>query len=87
MVCAVPRFRPATKTTRWTTPGAVMDPPAQSFVARPLTIGSLVVDPPLLQAPMAGFTNYVYRQIVREYGGAGLQATEMISAAAEPRRK
>jgi tRNA-dihydrouridine synthase B len=57
-----------------------MDPPAQAFVARPLTIGSLVVDPPLLQAPMAGFTNYVYRQIVREYGGAGLQATEMISA-------
>jgi tRNA-dihydrouridine synthase B len=29
---------------------------------------------------MAGFTNYAYRQIVREFGGAGLQATEMISA-------
>ena len=29
---------------------------------------------------MAGFTNYAFRQIVREYGGAGLQATEMISA-------
>jgi tRNA-dihydrouridine synthase B len=47
---------------------------------RPLVIGSVVVDPPLLQAPMAGFTNYAYRQIVRELGGAGLQATEMISA-------
>jgi tRNA-dihydrouridine synthase B len=46
----------------------------------PLRIGPLVVDPPILQAPMAGFTNYVYRQIVREFGGAGLQATEMISA-------
>jgi tRNA-dihydrouridine synthase B len=47
---------------------------------RPLTIGSLVVDPPVLQAPMAGYTNYAFRQIVRELGGAGLQATEMINA-------
>ncbi|MGD9720215.1 MAG: tRNA dihydrouridine synthase DusB [Pirellulales bacterium] len=47
---------------------------------RPLTIGPLVVDPPVLQAPMAGFTNYAYRQIVREFGGAGLQATEMVHA-------
>ena len=29
---------------------------------------------------MAGFTNYAFRQIVRKFGGAGLQATEMISA-------
>jgi tRNA-dihydrouridine synthase B len=29
---------------------------------------------------MAGFTNYAFRQIVRDFGGAGLQATEMISA-------
>ena len=29
---------------------------------------------------MAGFTNYAYRQIVRDFGGAGLQATEMVSA-------
>jgi len=47
---------------------------------RPLNIGPLVIDPPLLQAPMAGFTNYAFRQIVRAFGGAGLQATEMISA-------
>jgi len=47
---------------------------------RPLVIGNVVVDPPVLQAPMAGFTNYAYRQIVREFGGAGLQATEMVSA-------
>jgi tRNA-dihydrouridine synthase B len=46
----------------------------------PLRIGPLVVDPPVLQAPMAGFTNYAFRQIVREFGGAGLQATEMINA-------
>jgi tRNA-dihydrouridine synthase B len=39
-----------------------------------------VVDPPVLQAPMAGFTNFAFRQIVREFGGAGLLATEMVSA-------
>jgi tRNA-dihydrouridine synthase B len=46
----------------------------------PLKIGPLVIDPPILQAPMAGFTNYAFRQIVRAYGGAGLQATEMVNA-------
>ena len=49
-------------------------------VVRPLMIGNVIVDPPVLQAPMAGFTNFAYRQIVREFGGAGLQATEMVSA-------
>lgn len=46
----------------------------------PIFIGSLKVDPPILQAPMAGFTNYAFRQIVREFGGAGLLATEMVNA-------
>ena len=49
-------------------------------LAPPLHIGPLVIDPPLLQAPMAGFTNFAFRQIVRDYGGAGLLATEMVSA-------
>lgn len=49
-------------------------------VRGPLHIGPLIVDPPILQAPMAGFTNYAFRQIVREYGGVGLQATEMVNA-------
>ena len=53
--------------------------PAAPLVA-PLMIGNLKVDPPVLQAPMAGFTNYAYRQIVREFGGAGLQTTEMVHA-------
>jgi len=39
-----------------------------------------LVDPPILQAPMAGYTNYAFRQIVREFGGAGLLATEMVNA-------
>jgi tRNA-dihydrouridine synthase B len=47
---------------------------------KPLWIGNVRVDPPILQAPMAGFTNYAYRQIVRQFGGSGLLATEMVSA-------
>lgn len=53
---------------------------SSSGLAPPLKIGHLVVDPPILQAPMAGFTNYAFRQIVRHYGGSGLQATEMVNA-------
>jgi tRNA-dihydrouridine synthase B len=47
---------------------------------KPLWIGPLRIDPPLLQAPMAGFTNYAYRQMIRRFGGVGLPATEMLSA-------
>jgi tRNA-dihydrouridine synthase B len=46
----------------------------------PLWIGPLLITPPVLQAPMAGFTNFAYRQIVRRLGGVGLPVTEMISA-------
>jgi hypothetical protein len=52
-------------------------PPGPRGTVAPLTIGSVVVDPPVLQAPMAGYTNYAYRQVVRECGGAGLLATEL----------
>jgi tRNA-dihydrouridine synthase B len=47
---------------------------------KPLFIGPLRIYPPLLQAPMAGFTNYAFRQILRRFGGVGLPATEMLSA-------
>ncbi|WP_231741560.1 tRNA dihydrouridine synthase DusB [Stieleria varia] len=50
------------------------------FPPPPLKIGDLVIDPPILQAPMAGFTNAAFRQMVREFGGAGLLATEMVNA-------
>jgi tRNA-dihydrouridine synthase B len=49
-------------------------------LAPPFSIGPLLVDPPILQAPMAGFTNYAFRQIVRQFGGTGLLATEMVNA-------
>jgi tRNA-dihydrouridine synthase B len=43
-------------------------------------IGDLVIDPPILQAPMAGFTNAAFREVVRQFGGVGLLATEMVNA-------
>lgn len=55
-------------------------PVAESSIVPPLQIGPLRIDPPVIQAPMAGFTNYAFRQIVREYGGTGLQYTEMVCA-------
>jgi tRNA-dihydrouridine synthase B len=61
-------------------PSETQVPPPIRPEVRPLHIGPLVVDPPVLQAPMAGFTNYAFRQIVREFGGVGLQATEMVHA-------
>ena len=59
---------------------AVENIPSNEVLPRPLRIGSLVIDPPVLQAPMAGFTNYAFRQMVREFGGVGLLATEMVNA-------
>lgn len=45
----------------------------------PLVLGSLVVYPPVVLAPMAGVTNYPFRSLCREFG-AGLYVSEMISA-------
>lgn len=45
-----------------------------------LRIGSVVVDPPLLQAPMAGFSDHTFRGVLRRFGGVGLTVTEMVNA-------
>ncbi|MBK6939175.1 MAG: tRNA dihydrouridine synthase DusB [Planctomycetes bacterium] len=45
----------------------------------PLRIGPLVVDPPVVLAPMAGVTNSAFRRICRRFG-AGLYVSEMITA-------
>src|SRR5439155_2152942 len=46
-----------------------------------LSIGSLVVDPPVVLAPMAGVTNTAFRRLCRGYG-AGLYVSEMVTARA-----
>src|SRR5262245_27453170 len=59
---------------------SAVDVAAPLPVVRPLRIGPVEIAPPILQAPMAGFTNYAFRQMVREFGGTGLLATEMVCA-------
>ena len=47
-------------------------------LAAPISIGGVIVDPPLILGPMAGTTNRVYRLLCR-IGGAGLVCSEMVS--------
>jgi tRNA-dihydrouridine synthase B len=72
-------------------PSALRPPPPEPTTVEPLDrlpldrvpgpvhLGSLVVDPPLFLAPMAGFTNLAFRRIARRLG-CGLTATEMVMA-------
>jgi len=46
-----------------------------------LAIGSHVVDPPVVLAPMAGITNRAFRRLCREEG-AGLYVSEMVTSRA-----
>lgn len=46
---------------------------------RPLHLGELIIDTPVVLAPMAGITNAAYRQLCREQG-AGLYVCEMITS-------
>jgi nifR3 family TIM-barrel protein len=48
---------------------------------RALRIGPIVVDVPVVLAPMAGITNTAFRRLCREYG-AGLYVSEMITSRA-----
>ncbi|QDU67502.1 tRNA dihydrouridine synthase [Engelhardtia mirabilis] len=54
-------------------------PPAAAGEFEPLGLGSLLVWPPVVLAPMAGVTNYPFRSLCREFG-AGLFVSEMITA-------
>jgi len=46
-----------------------------------LSIGPLTLSAPVLSAPIAGFTDLVFRGILRDLGGCGLIYTEMVNAA------
>ncbi len=45
----------------------------------PLKIGPLAINPPVLLAPMAGYTNMPFRRLCRQYG-CGLVFTEVVTA-------
>ncbi|MEO5598335.1 MAG: tRNA dihydrouridine synthase DusB [Novosphingobium sp.] len=48
---------------------------------RPISIGPLVIDCPVVLAPMTGVTDMPFRKLVRRYG-SGLNVTEMIASPA-----
>ena len=52
---------------------------SSTAVLPPLRLGDVVVDTPVVLAPMAGITNAAYRQLCREQG-AGLYVCEMITS-------
>ncbi|MHB1517588.1 MAG: tRNA dihydrouridine synthase DusB [Acidimicrobiales bacterium] len=58
-----------------------MTSPISAQRVHPIRLGSLVVDPPVLLAPMAGVTNVAFRRLCRRFG-AGLYVSEMITARA-----
>jgi len=57
-----------------------VNPLAQRLLP-PLRIGALVVDTPVVLAPMAGVTNAAFRRLCRE-SGAGLYVAEMVTSRA-----
>ncbi len=59
---------------------------AGADLIHPLTIGGLRLADNLALAPMAGYTNLPFRLIVKEVGGCGLVANEMVAAIAGPTR-
>jgi tRNA-dihydrouridine synthase B len=48
---------------------------------KPITIGPITIDNPVILAPMTGVTDMPFRRIVRRYG-SGLNVTEMIASQA-----
>ncbi len=54
------------------------EPLSRRSILAPLSIGGISVWPPIIQAPMAGYTGDVYREILREHG-CPYCCTEMIS--------
>ena len=61
-------------------PGILTWRPIWRALLNPLKIGNVVVDPPLILAPLAGVTNHAFRTMCMRLGGCGLVCTEMFSS-------
>jgi len=55
--------------------------PTATRLLPPLSIGGIIVDTPVILAPMAGITNAAFRRLCREHGG-GLFVAEMVTSRA-----
>lgn len=58
----------------------VLPPELKTKLATPLKIGSVVVDSRVLQSPLSGVTDMVFRRLVRRYAPQSMMYTEMVSA-------
>lgn len=58
----------------------VLSQKLKTQLATPLTIGSVVVQSRVLQSPLSGVTDLVFRRLVRRYAPKSMMYTEMVSA-------
>jgi tRNA-dihydrouridine synthase B len=57
-----------------------LSPPLQANLATPLKIGSVTVNSRVLQSPLSGVTDLVFRRLVRRYAPESMMYAEMVSA-------
>jgi tRNA-dihydrouridine synthase B len=57
-----------------------LSPTLQSRLAQPLHIGSVAVHSRVLQSPLSGVTDLVFRRLVRRYAADSMMYTEMVNA-------
>ncbi len=57
-----------------------LSPQLQAKLSEPLKIGSVVVNSRVLQSPLSGVTDLVFRRLVRRYAPNSMMYTEMVSA-------
>ncbi|MBM4068437.1 MAG: tRNA dihydrouridine synthase DusB [Planctomycetes bacterium] len=61
---------------------AAASPPAFPARGRRVVLGKLTLTSRFLLSPLAGYTNFPFRLVVREVGGLGLATTDLINARA-----
>ena len=54
----------------------------EKSLLQPIKIGNIVIETPVILAPMAGITDLPFRRLVRKFGGVGLTVSEMIASRA-----
>ena len=56
--------------------------PEGAFSVKPLHLGPLTLETPMLLSPMAGVTNWPFRVLCQRFGGGGMYVAEMITSRA-----